>query len=160
MGDFYMGRRGMRGDPGFFSFLKTVGTSLAGAIPVVGGALQKVAGLFGTGAAKKVAEEAAPIVKAAGRAIVKHPVLSAAGAAGVAAGGAAVIAHEMHKGRVVAGGGGRKRRRMRVTNPRALRRAIRRATGFARLARRVLRFTSPRAPKGRAVFKHRRAKRI
>jgi len=44
-------------------------------------------------------------------------------------------------------------RRMRVTNPKALRRAIRRATGFARLARRVLHFTSPKAPKGRAIFR-------
>lgn len=50
----------------------------------------------------------------------------------------------------------RKRRRMNVANPRALRRAIRRAQGFARLARKVLTFTSARAPRGRAKFKRRR----
>jgi hypothetical protein len=49
---------------------------------------------------------------------------------------------------------------MRVTNPRALRRAIRRATGFARLARRVLHFVGPKAPRGRAVFKFKRRKKI
>lgn len=49
-------------------------------------------------------------------------------------------------------------RHMRVTNPKALRRAIRRANGFAHLARKVLHFTSPRAPKGRAIFKRRRKK--
>jgi hypothetical protein len=47
-------------------------------------------------------------------------------------------------------------RRMRVTNPKALHRAIRRATGFARLARKVLHFTSPKAPRGRAVFRAKR----
>lgn len=49
-------------------------------------------------------------------------------------------------------------RHMRVTNPKALRRAIRRANGFAKLARKVLHFTSPRAPRGRAVFRKRRKK--
>lgn len=47
-------------------------------------------------------------------------------------------------------------RSMNVTNPRALRRAIRRATGFAKLARRVLTFVQARAPKGRARFKSRK----
>lgn len=47
-------------------------------------------------------------------------------------------------------------RRMRVTNPRALRRAIRRAKGFERLARKVMHFVSPRAHKGRAVFRTRK----
>lgn len=49
-----------------------------------------------------------------------------------------------------------KRRRMNVTNPRALRRAIRRAQGFAKLARRVLTFTQARAPKGKPLFKRRK----
>jgi hypothetical protein len=47
-------------------------------------------------------------------------------------------------------------RHMRVTNPKALRRAIRRANGFAKLARKVMHFTSARAPKGRAIFRKRR----
>jgi hypothetical protein len=43
-------------------------------------------------------------------------------------------------------------RRMNVGNARALRRALRRAHGFARLARRVMSLTHPRA-KGRLTFK-------
>ncbi len=51
-----------------------------------------------------------------------------------------------------------KNRRMNVGNARALKRALRRAGGFARLARRVMSFTHPRA--GRGHFKIRkRAKR-
>lgn len=46
-----------------------------------------------------------------------------------------------------------KNRSMNVTNPRALRRAIRRASGFAKLARRVITFVQAKAPKGRARFK-------
>lgn len=49
-----------------------------------------------------------------------------------------------------------KSRRMNVTNVRALRRSIRRATGFAKLARRVLSFVDAKAPKGRARFKRKR----
>lgn len=52
--------------------------------------------------------------------------------------------------------GGKKRRRMNVTNPRALRRAIRRARGFEKMARKVLGFTSPRKPKGRVYFRNKR----
>lgn len=43
--------------------------------------------------------------------------------------------------------------RMNVANPRALRRSIRRARGFAKLARKVLSFPISRPPKGRALFK-------
>lgn len=46
-----------------------------------------------------------------------------------------------------------KSRRLNVANPRALRRAIRRAQGFSKLARRVMTFVSAKAPKGRAKFK-------
>lgn len=49
-----------------------------------------------------------------------------------------------------------KRRRMNVANPKALRRAIRRAHGFAKLARSVLSFPISRPPKGRPLFKKRR----
>src|SRR3972149_5669759 len=42
-----------------------------------------------------------------------------------------------------------KSRRLNVANPRALRRAIRRAQGFSKLARRVMTFVSAKAPKGR-----------
>lgn len=49
-----------------------------------------------------------------------------------------------------------KSRRLNVANPRALRRAIRRAQGFAKLARRVMTFVQAKAPKGRAKFKRKR----
>jgi len=49
-----------------------------------------------------------------------------------------------------------KSRRLNVANPRALRRAIRRAQGFAKLAKRVMTFVSAKAPKGRAKFKRKR----
>lgn len=47
-------------------------------------------------------------------------------------------------------------RHMNVTNPRALRKGIRRAQGFAKLARRVMSFVQARAPKGKAVFRRKR----
>jgi hypothetical protein len=105
--------------------------------------------------------------------IKRHPVISAAAAAGtiglLGKGAmhpkAAMMMHPAMAG--VRGfhmskrtGAMVRNKRMRVTNPKALRRAIRRANGFARLARKVLRFTSPRAPKGRAVFKARRRKKV
>lgn len=46
-----------------------------------------------------------------------------------------------------------KNRRMNVTNSRALRRAIRRARGFAKLAKKVLTFVAAKAPAGRPKFK-------
>lgn len=46
-----------------------------------------------------------------------------------------------------------KSRRLNVANPRALRKAIRRAQGFSKLARRVMTFVSAKAPKGRGKFK-------
>lgn len=49
-----------------------------------------------------------------------------------------------------------KSRRLNVANPRALRKAIRRAQGFSKLARRVMTFVSAKAPKGRARFKRAR----
>jgi len=50
-------------------------------------------------------------------------------------------------------------RRMHVTNPKALRRAIRRAQGFEKLAMKVLTFTRPHGrPKGHPHFKRRAAR--
>ena len=59
--------------------------------------------------------------------------------------------------RLLPGGmtGYHRRRRMNVTNPKALRRAIRRAHGFAKLARSVMTFPIQKPPKGRALFKKR-----
>lgn len=164
-GDFYQGDF-YRGDPGFFSFLGKVAKGIGGFIPGVGGLVSAAGGALEKVGASKVAK---PIIST----IVKHPVLSAAGAAGVIGAGGTMTARRGRMGGAAAGVGpmagrrggagggfGRRHRRMHVTNVKALRRAIRRAKGFERLARKVMHFTSPRPPKGRAVFKMRRKKRI
>jgi hypothetical protein len=105
-------------------------------------------------------------------AIIKHPVLSAAGAAGVA--GAAMV-----EGAHMMGGGGCapkgfhhckskhgcktgvfvRNRHMNPCNPRALRRAIRRTTRFTRLAMKTIHLVHPKK-KGRfGGFKARKPKR-
>ncbi len=152
MGDFYRGDF-YRGDPGFFSSVLGFGRKLLGA----GTAVMPGGGIVRGGVQT--------VTAGVRRAIMKHPVLSAAGAAGVigAVGGGA--------GEAIMGGGGVppkgyhlckhpgkckhaivRNRHMRVTNPRALRRSLRRVGGFARLARRVMHFTHPRA-KGRLAFR-------
>ncbi len=168
-GDFY------RGDPGFFSMLGRVGK----------GIFSSATGMsFGGFGGRKGSEGGSPsaagivaahpaigaLARRTGQMIARHPVLSAAAAAGtIGLLGAGARKIGMHPAGAMGGLRGHhiskrtgalvKNRRMRVTNPRALRRAIRRATGFAHLARKVLRFTSPRAPRGRAVFKARRRKK-
>jgi hypothetical protein len=49
-----------------------------------------------------------------------------------------------------------KTRRMNVANARAIRRSVRRLSGFAKLARRTLRFVQAKPVKGKAVFKKKR----
>jgi hypothetical protein len=112
------------------------------------------------------------------RGVIKHPVLSAAGAAGVMGAGLGTMGGRMsgsaltlpgsaalagasphHKGHKLSHlqlYGWRKPPRMNPCNPRALRRAIRRARGFEKLARRVMGFSSPHKPKGRVYFKAKR----
>lgn len=169
MGDWYRGDYYPAGDPGFFSALgRLVGHGVS-MIPGVGAARAAIGAAMGSIRGKTAAIAAihglpvtgGAIVKRAGAAIMRHPVLSAAGAAGVVgAAGAMIRGREgmPQRGFHISKKTGNlvRNRRMRVTNPKALRRAIRRATGFARLARRVLHFTSPRAPRGRAIFRHRR----
>jgi len=90
-----------------------------------------------------------------------HPILSAAGGAGLL-GAAGLAGMSALKGRAgkklshLALTGERKKRRMNPTNPRALRRAIRRAHAFERLAKHVIGFSSPRKPKGHMYFKRKR----
>lgn len=170
MGDFSYPGNFRRGDPGFFSFLgraaKAIGGAAAGIMPGGGPVFGAISRVVGGGAKGKIAEGAGAIIKRGVGAIQRHPVISGAGAAGVIGAGGAILGHHMGAGAPMRGfhvnkhGKVVKNRRMRVTNPRALRRAIRRASGFARLARRVLHFTSPRAPRGRAIFKHKRRKRV
>ena len=52
-----------------------------------------------------------------------------------------------------------KNRRMNITNPKALRRAIRRGHGFEKMARRMLGFATPHKPKGRMYFRPKSRKR-
>jgi hypothetical protein len=110
------------------------------------------------------------IIKRVGGAIVKHPVLSAAGAAGaIGIAGTAAAEHLMMAGGGVAPKGyhmskpkgGRcpssphlvRNRRMNVANGRALSRAVRRLHHFARKYRKVVGFVSPKRPKGRMYFR-------
>ncbi len=149
--------RGAMGDPGFFGGLLSLGRSAIGTaigtIPVVGPTLQKITKILPTAGKVMVGGGAgfpgvggaiASAARKVGGAVSKHPVLSAAGAAGVAAMGGAVLAH---RGAAPAVAGMRRRKHMRVTNPKALRKALRRVAGFERIARRVCHFTHP----GRAV---------
>src|SRR5712691_11135508 len=139
-GDFYAGARG---DPGFLSFLGGIAKKAIGLIPGVGPLASTAISAVGRPGMGAMIRAGAPkILRRAGGAIMRHPVLSAAGAAGVI-GAAGVEAGRVSRGRMLTTGM-RRHRRMNVTNVRALRRAIRRSQGFAHLAKRVLRFTSPR----------------
>ena len=176
MGYYSYGLRGdyYRGDPGFLSTLGNVMSGFGSLIPGVGGlvsAAGKGLAALGSKAAPAAAATAAVVPKGfysgasakvgslATKAIgtVKaHPVLTAAGAAGIAGvaagvGGSALAAHMR--------GGGRKHRRMRVTNPKALRRAIRRTQGFAKLAMRTIHLVHPKKHARFGGFKKRTRKR-
>src|SRR5260370_22081825 len=95
MGDYTSNQRRMggvlRGDPGFFSFLKAVGSFAAGFIPGVGPVASKVIEHIPirSGTVARAVEAGRGGIVKVGSAIIKHPVLSAGGAAGAiaAAGG-------------------------------------------------------------------------
>ena len=153
-GDFY---QGARGDPGFFSFLGKIAKGALGMASAVvpGGAIVKsgIGGMLGG--------RVGGMVSRVGGAIVRHPVLSAAGAAGAGM----MLPTGIHKGvkfgkheAMKLGLMHRKHRRMRVTNPKALRRAIRRTSGFAKLAMRTIHLVHPRKKARFGGFKHRRRK--
>jgi hypothetical protein len=168
-GDFYMG------DPGFFSFLGRAAKGVVGlgrgllGIPAAQKALPAAAGVATTGIVRRVGSTVSAGAASMGRVISKHPVLSAAAAAGaimgtggaevgrLTAGGAVPRGYHIerkgkHPGAII------KNRHMRVTNPRALRRALRRAHGFAKLAMKTIHLVHPRK-KGRfGGFKKRRAR--
>lgn len=158
MGDYYRMARGRAmGDPGFFSFLGGLAKSAAGFIPGVGPAISGVLG----GLTSHVGAAAGSKMVAAGKKglelAAKHPVMTAAGAAGIAGAGGAAVASRMHRvaGAVGRGAGGH-HRRMRVTNPKALRRAIRRTHGFAKLAMRTIHLVHPKKRARFGGFKKRR----
>jgi hypothetical protein len=151
------------GDPGFFSIMKHVGGAALGMVPGVGGVAGRVIQKIGASRAGSLARRGMEIGKGA---IIKHPVLSAAGAAGAAAGAGMAVGrmshagipgmHGMHvsrkTGRMV------RNRHMRVTNPKALRRALRRAHGFAKLAMKTIHLVHPRKKVRFGGFKVRRKK--
>jgi hypothetical protein len=151
-GDFYAG---YRGDPGFFSFLGGIAKKAVGFIPGVGPAISTALSAipkFGGGARTASAIQVAKSLPGrAGAMISKHPVLTAAGAAGVIGGSAAAV---RGRGPRMSGTpatlamhgamGMRRRHRMNVCNPKALRRAIRRTHGFAKLAMRTIHLVHPK----------------
>ncbi len=137
------------GDPGFFSIIKSLASSAVSGIPVVGGVASGIISKLPSG------------IRRAGGAIMKHPGLTAAAGAGaLAIGSAGVAGRSGMLGRpagkhpsarhlhALAMGLKRARPRMNVTNVRALRRSLRRAHGFAKLAMRVIHITHPKK-KGR-----------
>jgi hypothetical protein len=168
-GDFYMG------DPGFFSFLGRAAKGVVGlgrgllGVPAAQKALPAAAGVATTGIVRRVSGTVAAGSASVGRLIAKHPVLSAAAAAGALTSGGAELGRMgtvpagmkgyhierrgKHAGQLI------KNRHMRVTNPRALRRALRRAHGFAKLAMRTIHLVHPKK-KGRfGGFKRARARK-
>ena len=163
MGDFYQRQsvRGVRGDPGFFSFLGGLAKTAAGFIPGVGPVasrgIEAASHLLGSGSAlAKVGRGAISVAK-------RHPVMTAAGGAGLAGIGAGVgagaIASRMGHPKALRMAGGGRHKRMRVTNPKALRRAIRRTQGFAKLAMRTIHLVHPKKKVRFGGFRKRRAKR-
>jgi hypothetical protein len=159
MGDYYRGDY-YRGDPGFFSFLGGIAKKAVGLIPGVGPIASTALEAIGKHAAPAAAGAAAGAgvtaaiksgAKKVGGFALKHPVLTGAGAAGAGAmigAGATAMTERLLRG------GGRKHRRMNPCNPRALRRALRRAHAFSKFARKAIRvehrFKKPRGawPRG------------
>lgn len=165
-GDYY------KGDPGFLSTLGGIIKGVGSFIPGVGGLVSGAGSALEKIGAPKIAAAATSAItpagfyKGASQAVAKvgtkalatvkaHPVLTAAGAAGIAgaaagAGGMALRAH--------LAGGGKRHRRMRVTNPKALRRAIRRTTGFAKLAMKTIHLVHPHKKVRFGGFRRRKRK--
>ena len=152
-GDYYRGDYySRRGAPGFLSFLggalKTVGGFIPGVGPLLegaGSAIEKVgapkAVVTGGGLVAKAMPGVSALTQRIKTSMLKHPVLTGAGAAGLAAGAGALAGAKLEKHLA---GGGRKRRRMRATNTKALRRALRRAYAFERIAMKTIKLVHPR----------------
>lgn len=141
MGDFYAGARG---DPGFLgSLFGKIGSLASSFIP--GGSIVKTAVSTVGGA---IAGRARGVVAKGGAIIAKHPVLSAAGAAGAVGLGAGAAAEKMigghRKCKHINPRTGKCRRHMNSCNPRALRRAIRRTHAFAKIAMKTIHIVHPK----------------
>ena len=175
-GDYYAGGIGSF----FGKIFKPIASMAASFIPGVGPLISKGISAIPMGAAKSGAIASAAgagmsMVKAGAGAIrsgiVKHPVLSAAGAAGAAGLGIGAVSRGMHPAAMTPGGQimGRgfhvskktgavvRNRRMNPCNGRALGRATRRLHAFAKRYRKVVGFVAPHKPKGRMYFKKRKS---
>jgi hypothetical protein len=168
-GDFYQGDF-YRGDPGFFSLFgkvaRGIGSAAAGLIPGIGGLASKAISKIPIASRPGVGTMVRAGAERVGTMVAKHPVLTAAGAAGTigllggrTAGRMGMVPagekgfHISRKtGRVV------RNRHMRVTNPKALRRALRRAHGFAKLAMRTIHLVHPRKKARFGGFKKKRVR--
>lgn len=159
-GDFYVG------DPGIGSFFAGLAKKAVGFIPGVGPAISAILPGGARAAVKSTivkASEAMPrmtaAVGAAKTAIVKHPVISAAAAAGAIGAGGYVMGKSRGAAAAraaAAGMGHRKRRRMNPCNVKALRRASRRAHAFLKISSKLVRYYKPHKPKGRPFIRHRK----
>ncbi len=132
------------GDPGFFSIVKSLAGSALGLVPGGGVVKQTLRTAGGLLSKSRGAMTAGGQLAKAG--IMRHPGLSAAGAAaGVGLAGVGIgRVSKKDQMRMAAGLPFRRHRRMRVTNPKALHRALRRAHGFAKLAMRTIHLIYPR----------------
>lgn len=154
-GDYY------RGD-GLFGFIGKALKAVAPVLPFgIGTAVQAISSIGGSARPKGTVLRAGPGVyqQQIGATLPPPPTFSGfqmGGQVSIGTGQALAPGPKRSFGPLSATG--RKRRRMNVTNAKALRRAIRRARGFEKLARKVLGFTTPKRPKGRAYFRA-RAKR-
>jgi len=145
-GDFYAGARG---DPGIGSFFGGLIKSAVGMIPGVGGPLSSLIKVGGGAATAGAVGKLGAVVKAGKGVIMRHPVLTAAGAAGVGAlavgaAGERLLGRGHGKCKHINPRTGKCVRRMNVCNPRALRRSIRRTHGFAKLAMRTIHLVHPK----------------
>jgi hypothetical protein len=170
-GDYY------RGDPGFFSFLGRLGKGIissvtgvnigGGKVPSPSAPAALPMGSLGAGTMGRVGTTALAMAK-------RHPVMAAAGGAALGAlglGGVATMRRLGKPAAIAMAGTGEvpkgyhishrtgavvRNRHMHMTNPRALRRALRRAHGFAALAMKTIHLVHPKK-KGRfGGFKKRR----
>ncbi|MGH9024373.1 MAG: hypothetical protein ACRDV9_14995 [Acidimicrobiia bacterium] len=158
-GDYYRGAAS--GDPGLFGFLGSIAKGIGSIIPGPIGAVAKFAGSILAPSQSPIgAVNPPPMVRFPGLPI-NIPLPQPRGFMYPRRPGTLppTISHSVPM-RIGPGGliPARPRRRMNVTNPKALRRAIRRAAGFEKLAKRVIGFSSPRKPKGRTYFRKTRAK--
>ena len=130
-----------QGDPFGLGSIFSAGKRLFGAVTGLGGGgaskADIAAAMKGALQGGIAASKGAGILAGkAGAFIGKHKGMSAAVAAAIAAGAIPAGYILTHSGKV------RRRGHMQVTNTRALRRSMRRVTGFAKVAKRVMTFTT------------------